>query len=383
MELQKAMDKLNPLQKQQAIETLFGKYQFARMGALFDNLGKQGSQTLQVLDLMKASTDELSQVAGRELGMITESASGKYKRALESLKADLATVGEQFLGIATGLLNFADGVVNAFNKMPEPIKKMVTLLGGLTAVAGPIIMLTGVFANFLGYVMKGFAGIRAFFSHAEGFKLLTPEMKAANEAGALVEKTFYSDATAAKVLTTALNGMRLEMQQIANLSRSGTVTAKPIIAGAAEGVGIGSYDFAHYNPQSKLSEEARLAQTFHTSVPLDPSTNKKIGQNPQMMAMPGATVPNVPGLTTINGASTAINATEAARWHTQMTVMAMRSKDEMMAVEKIIDSTGKLPAEFMADFSHILPKMEAITSTAAASIKVKESSPALKRASTK
>jgi TP901 family phage tail tape measure protein len=367
MELQKAMDKLNPLQKQQAIETLFGKYQFARMGALFDNLGKQGSQTLQVLDLMKASTDELSQVAGRELGMITESASGKYKRALESLKADLATVGEQFLGIATRLLNFADGVVNAFNKMPDPIKKMVTLLGGLTAVAGPIIMLTGVMANFLGYVMKGFAGIRAFFSHAEGFKLLTPEMKAANEAAALVEKTFYSDATAAKVLTTALNGMRLEMQQIATLSRSGTVTAKPIIAGAAEGVGIGSYDFAHYNPQSKLSEEARLAQTFHTSVPLDPSTNKKIGQNPQMMAMPGATIPNVPGLTSINGASTAINAKEAARWHTQMTVMAMRSKDEIAAVEKIIDSTGKLPAEFMADFSHILPKMEAITSTAAAS----------------
>ena len=367
MELQKAMEKLNPLQKQQAIETLFGKYQFARMGALFDNLGKQGSQTLQVLDLMKASTDDLAQVAGRELGMITESASGKYRRALESLKADLATVGEQFLGIATGLLNFANGVVNAFNKMPEPIKKMVTLLGGLTAVAGPIIMLTGVFANFLGYVMKGFSAIRAFFSHAEGFKLLTPEMMAANQAGTLVEKTFYSDATAAKVLTTALNGMRLEMQQIATLSRSGTVTAKPIIAGAAEGVGIASYDFAHYNPQSKLSEEARLAQTFHTSVPLDPSTNKKIGQNPQMMAMPGTTLPNVPGLTTINGASTAINAKEAAKWHTQMTVMAMRSKDEIMAVEKIIDSTGKLPAEFMADFSHILPKMEAITSTAAAS----------------
>ena len=367
MELQKAMEKLNPLQKQQAIETLFGKYQFARMGALFDNLGKKGSQTLQVLDLMKASSDELGQVAGRELAQVTESASGKYKRALESLKADLATVGEQFLGIATKLLTFADGVVNAFNKMPDPIKKMITLLGGLTAVAGPIIMLTGVFANFLGYVMKGFSGIRAFFSHAEGFKLLTPELKAASEAGTLVEKTFYSDAAAAKVLTTALNGMRLEMQQISTLSKSGTVTAKPIIAGAAEGVGIASYDFAHYNPQSRLSEAERLQQTFHTSVPLDPSTNKRIGQNPQMMAMPGSTVPNVPGLTTINGASTAINATEAARWHTQMTVMAMRSKEEMASVERIIDTTGKLPAEFMSDFSHILPKMEAITSTAAAS----------------
>jgi TP901 family phage tail tape measure protein len=367
MELQKAMDKLNPLQKQQAIETLFGKYQFARMGALFDNLGRKGSQTLQVIDLMKASTDELANVAGRELSLVTESASGKYKRALESLKADLATVGEQFLGIATKILNFADGMLQTFNKLPEPVKKFVALLGGITAISGPIIMLTGVFANFLGYVMKGFAGIRAFFSQTKGFKLLTPEMIAASKAGTLVEKTFYSDAAAAKVLTTALNGMRLEMQQIAALSRSGTITAKPIIQGAGEGVGVASFDFAHYNPQAQLTEAQRLQQTFHTSVPLDPMTNKKIGSNPQMMAMPGSKVPVVPGLTTINGASTAINATEAAKWHTMMTAMAMRSKEEMAAVERIIDTTGKLPAEFMADFSTILPKMEQITSTAAAS----------------
>ncbi len=64
-ELQKALDNLDPLQKQQAIEQLFGKFQFARLNALFSNLGKQGSQTLQVMDLMKASSQELEQVAGR------------------------------------------------------------------------------------------------------------------------------------------------------------------------------------------------------------------------------------------------------------------------------------------------------------------------------
>jgi len=367
LELQKAMDKLNPLQKQQAIETLFGKYQFARMGALFDNLGRKGSQTLQVIDLMKASTDELANVAGRELAQVTESASGRYRRALESLKADLATVGEQFLDIATKIITFGDKMLKTFNSLPEPVKKFVALLGGITALAGPIIMLTGVFANFLGYVLKGFAGIRAFFSQAKGFKLLTPEMKAASEAGTLVEKTFYSDAAAAKVLTTALTGLRLEMQQIAALSRAGTISAAPVIRGAGEGVGIAQYDFAHYNPQSKLSEADRLKQTFHTSVPLDPMTNKAIGSNPQMMAMPGSKVPTVPGLTMINGASTAINASEAARWHTMMTAMAMRSKSEMANIERIIDTTGKLPAEFLNDFNVILPKMEAITQTAAQS----------------
>jgi TP901 family phage tail tape measure protein len=110
LELQSALDRLNPLQKQQALEQLFGKFQFARMNALFENLGKQGSQTLQVMDLMKASSQDLANIAGRELSMVTESASGKYRRALEGLKADLAGVGEQFLTINTYIINAVDAV---------------------------------------------------------------------------------------------------------------------------------------------------------------------------------------------------------------------------------------------------------------------------------
>ncbi len=37
MTLQAALDNLDPLQKQQAIEQLFGKFQFARLNALFEN----------------------------------------------------------------------------------------------------------------------------------------------------------------------------------------------------------------------------------------------------------------------------------------------------------------------------------------------------------
>jgi len=87
LELQAALETLNPLQKQQALEQLFGKFQFARMNALFENLGKQGSQTLQVLDLMKASSQELGALATRELGQVTESASGKYRRSSRRAKS--------------------------------------------------------------------------------------------------------------------------------------------------------------------------------------------------------------------------------------------------------------------------------------------------------
>ena len=126
--LQASLDRLNPLQKQQAIEQLFGKFQFSRLNALFENLGRQGSQTLQVLDLMKASTSDLAAVAGRELAQVTESASGKYKRALESLKADLAGVGEQFLTIGTKIITIVDKALDFFNGLPKPIKQAITFL---------------------------------------------------------------------------------------------------------------------------------------------------------------------------------------------------------------------------------------------------------------
>ena len=93
IELQGALNNLDPLNKAQAIEQLFGKFQFARISALLSNLGAQGSQTLQVMDLMKSSTAELATVADRELQAVTESASGKYRRAIESLRASLAEIG--------------------------------------------------------------------------------------------------------------------------------------------------------------------------------------------------------------------------------------------------------------------------------------------------
>jgi TP901 family phage tail tape measure protein len=133
-DLQAALDNLDPLQKAQAIEQLFGKFQFARISALLNNLGRQGSQTLQVLDLMGESAGNLEAVAGRELAAVTESASGRYRRAIEGLKADLAGVGEQFLTISTNLINFVDGIVDFANKLPKPVKQALALVGGMLKV---------------------------------------------------------------------------------------------------------------------------------------------------------------------------------------------------------------------------------------------------------
>ena len=380
--LQDALDQLDPLKKQQAIENLFGKFQFARMNALFENLGKQGSQTLQVLDLMKASTSDLGALADRELKAVTESASGRYNRAVEGLKAQLATVGNQFLAINTTLINVVTKILEFVDNLPKPLKQVLTLFGGLTAVAGPLIMLTGVLANFFGYIVKGVFHMKALLKGGEGWKYLTPEILAAEKAGSLIEQTLYSDAKAAGVLQLALRNLIDEFSVLEAKAATGSISVAPAVntmagnlvqrAGAGARVVdkdhplVGpSYSRAssHMNPRGVMSTTERLNQTMFGMVPGSIPVNQRIGQNPQIYAE--SDLPNIPGLTRINGASTGIVASEAGKWHAMMATLGMQSKAEIAALKKSIATTGLASAEFMQVFDDVLPAVQAITKNAA------------------
>jgi TP901 family phage tail tape measure protein len=378
--LQSSLDKLDPLSKSKAIEQLFGKFQFARLSALFENLGKEGSQTLQVLDLMKTSTQDLANIASRELNQITESASGKYKRALESLKASLAGVGEQFLNIGTFFINIIDKVVQFANKLPDPIKKLLTFAAGFTALTGPIIMLTGVLANFLGYVIKGAAHFRALFKGGEGWKLLTPEMLAANKAGNLLETTFYSDAKAASVLSTALHNLNEEFRILQARANSG-VSAAPTISTVAgqvvmTGTAIREVDptskyispkdtraYSHPNPVSAMTPAEREAQTIFGIVPGAPKVNNAISNNPQMYM--SSDLPKVAGVSAIKGVSTGIVAGEAAKWHAMTGALAMQSEAEIALLKREVAATGLITTSLSDSYQALLPQMSRITTLAA------------------
>jgi TP901 family phage tail tape measure protein len=380
LELQSALDKLDPLSKSKAIEQLFGKFQFARLSALFENLGKEGSQTLQVLDLMKTSTQDLANIANRELTQITESASGKYKRALESLKASLAGVGEQFLNIGTFFINIIDKVVQFANKLPDPIKKLLTFAAGFTALTGPIIMLTGVLANFLGYVVKGAAHFRALFKGGEGWKLLTPEILAANKAGNLLETTFYSDAKAATVLSTALHNLNEEFRILQARANSG-VSAAPTISTVAgqvvmTGTAIREVDptsryisprdtraYSHPNPVSAMTPAEREAQTIFGIVPGAPKVNNAISNNPQMYM--SSDLPKVAGVSAIKGVSTGIVAGEAAKWHAMTGALAMQSEAEIALLKREVAATGLITTSLSDSYQALLPQMSRITTLAA------------------
>ena len=381
MALQGSLDRLDPLQKQQAIEQLFGKFQFSRLNALFENLGRQGSQTLQVLDLMKASSSDLASVADRELSAVTESASGRYRRALESLKASLAEVGEQFLTINTVLIQVIDKVVQFANNLPGPVKQILALLGGITAIIGPVIMLTGVLANFFGYLLKGASHMKAFLKGGEGWKYLTPEMLAAEKAGKLVEQSFYSDAKAAAVLQQALRNLIDEFAILEGKAKSGAISVNPAVstmagnlvmaAGGQRVVNpqhplagpMGTRASSHMVPRAGMNEQERLSQTMFGMVPGSGMVNQKIGQNPQIYM--NDALPNVPGLTSVGGVSTGVVSGEAARWHAMMATLAMQSKAEIEALKKQIVATGVVSKDFMMQFDDILPVVSKLTDNAA------------------
>lgn len=386
LDLQSALDKLDPLSKSRAIEQLFGKFQFARMTALIDNLGKQGSQSLQVLDLLKQSTSDIAAIADRELKAVTESASGKYKRAVEGLKADLAGIGDEFLKIQTFFINVTDKIVKFINILPGPIKSILALLAGLTAIAGPLIMLTGVMANFIGYVIKGAFHFKSLFKSGEGWRMLTPEILAAQKAGSLIEKTFYSDAKAALSLAEALQVLQGSYATLQAKMNAGAVAVNPTISTVAgsvviPGVGAGprvvdpnnplvgqqgTRASAHVNPLRGRTQQQIDGSTIFGFVPGPIPVNNALKDSPQIYS--DSDLPNIPGLTSSSSkhgpVSAGIVAAEATKWQTLMGTMSMMSKTEVAAMKKQIQTTGTVSNEFMTAYSSLLPQITSISQEA-------------------
>ena len=77
----KDLSSLDKLGQQQALEKVFGKYQYARLGALFNNIIKDGTQASKVLEMTTMSAQQLQATADKELKVITDSPATKFTAA--------------------------------------------------------------------------------------------------------------------------------------------------------------------------------------------------------------------------------------------------------------------------------------------------------------
>ena len=218
-----ALDGLSSLSRQRAIEQLFGKFQQARLSALFTNVIRDGNQASRVLDLAGSSTEELATLAEQELGITASSAMNKFKSSVENLKVSLAPVGKIFLEIITPFLENIGELFDKFNNLSDGTKKVITgLIIGIGAIAPIVLMTVGLFANFIANGIKGLMLLRNGYLRLTGqsqilseqTNYLTVEQQQALAAAASLEQShmnlkqvFTGEAAAVRALVTEYQRM--------------------------------------------------------------------------------------------------------------------------------------------------------------------------------
>ncbi len=228
-----ALATLDDFEQQQALERVFGKYQYARLGALFRNMANDASQANKSIKLATMSVEELAEISDRELSKIEEATSTKLLKAWESLKIAIAPIGEQFMKLLIPILNFATKVADWFSELSPQVKDFVTALAvGLGIIAPALLMVVGLLGNLIGNLIKGVQGFRKFGAMLKGngaaFNYVTNaelQAKAATDALTNSTQTLNSTFALQKKETDALN--------IAYRNLAGSLNA---VAGAASRV---------------------------------------------------------------------------------------------------------------------------------------------------
>ena len=167
--LARALDTLDPLNRARAIEQLFGKFQFARLSTLFQNVTKDSSQAARALGLAGASVEELAILSERELAKVEDSTGAKFKKAMENLKNELVPVGKAFLQAVTPIVAFVGRILEKFNGLSDGTKKVITVMIGVIGGLAPIALMTfGILANGVANLIKFFAMLRGGIAKLNG-----------------------------------------------------------------------------------------------------------------------------------------------------------------------------------------------------------------------
>jgi TP901 family phage tail tape measure protein len=158
-----ALQGLDQFSRQQALEQVFGKFQYAKLGALFENISREGSQAQQVIATMGYSTEQLGATADKELKTIEESFGVQLTGAVERFKLAIAPIGEIFVKLAIPLVNFATKIVEGFNGLSDTQKRFTAIAAVIVGVVIPAVtMMAGLFLNLVGTLAKIGQGMALF-----------------------------------------------------------------------------------------------------------------------------------------------------------------------------------------------------------------------------
>ena len=254
----KALDTLAPLDRAKAIETMFGKFQFARISTMFQNITKDGSQANKVLGLTKATVEELAILSDREMGTVKDAVTTKYKAAIQQFQLTIAPIGKQFLEAVTPILQTVSKLFDKFNNLSDGTKKFITqavLIGG---VVGPVVLMAfGLLANSIANIIKLFLALKNGFSRIGSDSetlglqtkyLNTQQLEAAtvaaslNQAHVKLTQSFEFETSAVQALRNAYLQANIAAEAF-SMSSPGMIRPKKLASGGViTGPGSGTSD---------------------------------------------------------------------------------------------------------------------------------------------
>jgi TP901 family phage tail tape measure protein len=203
-----ALMKLSKFDRQRVLEETFGKYQYARMSALFENMKKDQAQ--QTKELSGMADEQLNSIAERELDTLAESPMIKMQAEIEKFKASLVPLGKIVTEALVPVMEFFNKIMSFFSENKTATK--IALFGAaFLGIIGVVTMLVGVFANLIGTVMRVGVAFKRIFTES-GFRTqqdLEAQASQRSLASALGSTTdaMYAQATAARELSSALKQM--------------------------------------------------------------------------------------------------------------------------------------------------------------------------------
>jgi hypothetical protein len=235
---------------------MFGKFQFARLSTLFQNITKDGSQASRALGLAGASMEELAILAERETAKIENATGKKFQKAIEDMKVQLMPLGKAFLEAATPIVKFVGDILAKFNNLSDGTKKIITTIVGVVGGLAPVaLMAFGLLANGTANVIKFFAMLRGGMAKLNGqsnvlgagFDYMTQQqIESLAQSNALhtshqkLIQTFNVEAGAANALAAAYGNAASQARALA-MSSPGLFNAAPGAMGATSGLAPRKY----------------------------------------------------------------------------------------------------------------------------------------------
>jgi TP901 family phage tail tape measure protein len=211
---------LDATQQQRLIADAFGTYQFNRLNAALQGITSQTGQAGKAFELMGLSAEDAAAMAQQELDRAANSISGRFKRAVEGLKAELASMGEPFVKVATSIVSFVTQILKAFNSLPSGVKMFAAIAVGVAALAGPLIMIVGLAANLAGQFLKLGTSIVMLTTK---YRTMTVEQKAQALLSKQNSLLWSQEASSAQLLNAQLAQLtsRFEMLAVAQAQANG------------------------------------------------------------------------------------------------------------------------------------------------------------------